>query len=150
MGGVPAGWPMRGPGIPSPTPGILHVCFHPFRGARDRFAAPALICAEQPFDVAATACRLLTNGLQPLSVDGAALGGGLPSRRIALSELSSILMHPSCGYATLCLTVGFLRYTSGEPGEVERGKLAFRSAAIGYAGALLSPLIVTIVGQWVA
>ena len=54
------------------------------------------------------------------------------------------------GWATLCLTVGFLRYTSGEPGEVERGKMAFRSAAIGYAGALLSPLIVTIVGRWVA
>ena len=54
------------------------------------------------------------------------------------------------GWATLCLTVGFLRYTSGEPGEVERGKVAFRSAAIGYAGALLAPLIVTIVGGWVA
>ena len=54
------------------------------------------------------------------------------------------------GWATLCLTVGFLRYTSGEPGEIERGKMAFRSAAIGYAGALLAPLIVTIVGQWVA
>ena len=54
------------------------------------------------------------------------------------------------GWATLCLTVGFLRYTSGEPGEVERGKMAFRSAAIGYAGALLAPLIVTIVGRWVA
>ena len=54
------------------------------------------------------------------------------------------------GWATLCLTVAFLRYTSGEPGEVERGKLAFRSAAIGYAGALLAPLIVTIVGGWVA
>ncbi|MEU8182032.1 pilin [Micromonospora sp. NPDC049047] len=53
-------------------------------------------------------------------------------------------------WATLCLTVGFLRYTSGEPGEVEKGKLAFRSAAIGYAGALLAPLLVTIVGQWVA
>ncbi|WP_213454659.1 pilin [Rhizomonospora bruguierae] len=53
-------------------------------------------------------------------------------------------------WATLCLTVGFLRYTSGEPGEVEKGKLAFRSAAIGYAGALLAPLLVTIVGEWVA
>jgi hypothetical protein len=54
------------------------------------------------------------------------------------------------GWATLCLTVAFLRYTSGEADEVERGKRGFRSAAIGYAGALLSPLIVTIVGQWVA
>lgn len=53
-------------------------------------------------------------------------------------------------WATLCLTVGFLRWTSGEPGEVERGKLAFRSAAIGYAGALLTPLILTIVASWVS
>jgi MFS family permease len=60
------------------------------------------------------------------------------------------LMGILAGWATLCLTVAFLRYTSGEPDEVERGKRGFRSAAIGYAGALLSPLIVTIVGQWVA
>ncbi|MFY1632379.1 pilin [Solwaraspora sp. WMMB335] len=53
-------------------------------------------------------------------------------------------------WASLCLTVGFLRYTSGEPGEVEKGKLALRSAAIGYAGALLAPLLVSIVGAWVA
>jgi hypothetical protein len=52
-------------------------------------------------------------------------------------------------WATLCLTVGFIRYTSGDPGEVEKGKLALRNAAIGYAGALLAPLLVTIIGQWV-
>lgn len=53
-------------------------------------------------------------------------------------------------WATLCLTVGFIRYTSGEPGEIEKGKVALRSAAIGYAGALLAPLLVTIVAGWVA
>lgn len=52
-------------------------------------------------------------------------------------------------WATLCLTVGFIRYTSGDPGEVEKGKTALRSAAIGYLGALLAPLLVTIIGQWV-
>jgi hypothetical protein len=62
--------------------------------------APHLVLGEQPFDVAATAFRLLTTGPGPLSVDGAALGGGLPARRIPLSELASILMHPSCGYTT--------------------------------------------------
>ena len=61
--------------------------------------APHLVLGEQPFDVAATAFRLLNTGPGPLSVDGAALGGGLPARRIALSELAAILMHPSCGYA---------------------------------------------------
>lgn len=62
--------------------------------------APHLVLGEQPFDVAATAFRLLTTGPGSLSVDGAALGGGLPARQIALSELASILMHPSCGYPT--------------------------------------------------
>ncbi|NGM14249.1 MULTISPECIES: pilin [Micromonospora] len=54
--------------------------------------------------------------------------------------------------ATLFLTVGGLRYlaANGDPGEVEKAKLALRSAAIGYALALLAPLFVTIVGSWVA
>ena len=54
--------------------------------------------------------------------------------------------------ATLFLTVGGLRYlaANGDPGEVEKAKLALKSAAIGYGLALLAPLFVTIVGQWVA
>ncbi|MDI6101200.1 pilin [Actinoplanes sp. NEAU-A12] len=54
--------------------------------------------------------------------------------------------------ATLFLTVGGLRYAAanGDPGEVEKAKLALKSAAIGYALAMLAPLFVTIVGQWVA
>ncbi len=54
--------------------------------------------------------------------------------------------------ATLFLTVGGLRYAAanGDPGEVEKAKLALKSAAIGYGLALLAPLFVTIVGQWVA
>ncbi|MEV6299890.1 hypothetical protein AB0M02_10850 [Actinoplanes sp. NPDC051861] len=62
--------------------------------------APGLVLGEQPFDVAANSFRLLTTSPEPLSIDGAALGGGLPARRIALSELAAILMHPSCGYPT--------------------------------------------------
>jgi hypothetical protein len=54
--------------------------------------------------------------------------------------------------ASLFLTVGGLRYAAanGDPGEVEKAKLALRSAAVGYALAMLAPLFVTIVGQWVA
>jgi predicted DNA-binding protein (UPF0251 family) len=43
--------------------------------------------------------RLLTDGPEPLAVDGRRLGHGLPRRQIALPELSAILMHPSCGFA---------------------------------------------------
>ncbi|MBO4161760.1 MULTISPECIES: pilin [Micromonospora] len=54
--------------------------------------------------------------------------------------------------ASLFLTVGGLRYlaANGDPGEIEKAKLAMRSAAIGYGLALLAPLFVTIVGRWVA
>ncbi|WP_229789962.1 pilin [Pilimelia terevasa] len=53
--------------------------------------------------------------------------------------------------ATFFLTVGGLRYiaANGDPGETEKAKSALKSAAIGYALALLAPLFVTIVGQWV-
>jgi hypothetical protein len=40
--------------------------------------------------------RLTQEGPQPLAVDGRHLGHGLPGRPIALTELSAILMHPSC------------------------------------------------------
>lgn len=54
--------------------------------------------------------------------------------------------------ATLFLTIGGLRLmlSNGDPGEAEKGKAALKSAAVGYAVALLAPLIVTIVGKWVA
>jgi predicted small integral membrane protein len=54
--------------------------------------------------------------------------------------------------ASLFLTVGGLRYlaANGDPGETEKGKLAMKSAAVGYGLAMLAPLFVTIVGQWVA
>jgi hypothetical protein len=54
--------------------------------------------------------------------------------------------------ATLFLTIGGLRlmWANGDPGEAEKGKAALKSAAIGYCLALLAPLIVTIVGSWVA
>jgi hypothetical protein len=50
------------------------------------------------------------------------------------------------GLATLFLTLGGLRYlmASGDPAEVQKAKIALRSAAIGYALALLAPVIVTV------
>jgi hypothetical protein len=50
------------------------------------------------------------------------------------------------GLATLFLTIGSVRYlmAGGDPTEVQKAKIAFRSAAIGYGLAVLSPVIVTI------
>lgn len=48
--------------------------------------------------------------------------------------------------ATAFLTIGGARYliAGGDPGEVEKAKTALRSAAIGYALAVLAPALVTI------
>jgi len=61
--------------------------------------APHLVRGDYPLDVAETTFRLLTTDPEPLSLDGAQIGHGLPARRIPLHELSAILMHPSCSYA---------------------------------------------------
>ena len=42
--------------------------------------------------------ELLTAGPDPLSVDGAALGHGLPARPIAAPELTAVLLHPATSY----------------------------------------------------
>lgn len=48
--------------------------------------------------------------------------------------------------ATVFLTIGGVRYIlgSGDPGEIEKAKSAFRSACVGYALAVLAPLVVEI------
>jgi Type IV secretion system pilin len=48
--------------------------------------------------------------------------------------------------ATLFLTIGGVRYlmAGGDPAEVEKAKTAFKSAGIGYALALLAPVVVTV------
>ncbi len=50
------------------------------------------------------------------------------------------------GLATLFLTIGGVRYmlAGGDPGQVERAKSSLKSAAVGYALAALSPVLVTI------
>jgi hypothetical protein len=51
------------------------------------------------------------------------------------------------GVATLFLTVGGVRYlmAGGDPAEVERAKSALKSAAFGYALAVLAPVLLQVV-----
>lgn len=69
-----------------------------------------------------------------------------------VERLRAWLVGILAAVATLFLTAGGLRYiaANGDPGEVEKAKSALRSAAIGYALALLAPLFVTIVAGFVA
>ena len=53
------------------------------------------------------------------------------------------------GLATLLLMIGGVRYllAGGDPGQHERAKGSIRAALIGYALALLAPVLVSIVQQ---
>lgn len=75
---------------------------------------------------------------------------GVTSISAVIDNIRLWLFGILVAWATLCLTVAFFRLTSGDPGEIEKGKLGLRSAAIGYVGAMLAPLLVTIIGKWVA
>lgn len=83
---------------------------------------------------------------------GAPPGGGPESMTAVINNIRIWLVAILATGATLFLTVGFMRlmWANGDPGEAEKGKTALRSAAIGYAGALLAPLLVTIVAGWVS
>ncbi|MEU6718646.1 hypothetical protein ABZ897_44890 [Nonomuraea sp. NPDC046802] len=62
--------------------------------------SPCRLNGSLPLDVAEHAFALLMRGPDPLSVDGAALGAGLPARSIPLNELREMLLHPSCSRTT--------------------------------------------------
>jgi hypothetical protein len=68
-----------------------------------------------------------------------------------VNNIRAWLMTILVAVATLFLTIGGLRlmWANGDPGEAEKGKAALKSAAVGYGLALLAPLIVTIVRDWV-
>jgi Type IV secretion system pilin len=66
-----------------------------------------------------------------------------------ITNLRNWIVGILAALATLFLTIAGLRYllAGGDPGEVERAKSALRSAAIGYALAILAPAIVEILKQ---
>ena len=83
--------------------------------------------------------------------------GGPPmlaaSRPLAADSINQVLSNTTlwivgivAGLATLFLTLGGVRYlmANGDPAEVEKAKTALKSAAIGYALAILAPVIVTV------
>ena len=72
---------------------------------------------------------------------------------LAADSISQVLNNTTlwiigilAGLATLMLTLGGVRYllANGDPAQVEQAKTALRSAAIGYALAILAPVIVAV------
>ena len=79
----------------------------------------------------------------------AAAADAAPSLSGVISNLTTWLVGILAGVATLFLTIGGLRYLTagGDPGQVERAKTALKSAAIGYALAVLAPVIVSVLAS---
>src|SRR5207244_102760 len=107
-----------------------------------RLAVPAAVAA-------ATVVFLLGDGAAHAAVPGPVLAAD--SVEAVVNNIRTWLVALLAAVATLFLTIGGLRlmWANGDPGEAEKGKAALKSAAIGYALALLSPLIVTVVAGWV-
>jgi hypothetical protein len=63
-----------------------------------------------------------------------------------ISNTTAWLIGILAGLATLMLTVGGIRYLAagGDPAEVQKAKIALKSAGIGYALAILAPVIVAV------
>lgn len=66
-----------------------------------------------------------------------------------IDNLRNWLVGILAAVATLFLTIGGLRYLTagGDPSQVEKAKVALKSAAIGYALAALAPLLVSILAS---
>lgn len=102
-----------------------------------RLAAVGLLAAAVVLLIAAA------GSAAPASGRVMALAGSVDA---VLGNIRNWLMGILAALATTFLTIGGVRYVTaaGNPGEVEKAKTAFKSAAIGYALAALAPLVVTV------
>jgi hypothetical protein len=101
----------------------------------------------------AAACVVLV-ALTLLTVAAAGPASAAPVSVLAIaSSLDQVidnarnwLVGISSAVATVCLTIAGVRYViaSGDPAEVEKSKSALRAACLGYALAMLAPVIVAV------
>jgi len=70
---------------------------------------------------------------------------------VIVDNITKWIMTLLIGVATLFLTIGGLRYLAagGDPTEVEKAKSALKSALIGYALAILAPVLLAVVKGWI-
>ena len=103
------------------------------RTSRTRTAALVLVTG-----LAATVGLLLVATAGP-----AAAVNDLPT---IVGNLRNWIMGILAALATLFLTIGGVRYVmaGGDPGEIERAKVAFRSAGVGYVLAAIAPVVLTV------
>jgi hypothetical protein len=90
---------------------------------------------------------LLITGLVALVAAPAAFAA--TDLNTVISNLSTWITGLLATLATLMLLIGGVRYilAAGDPGSHEKAKGAIRTALVGYALALLAPVLTTIVQQ---
>lgn len=96
----------------------------------------------------------LIAALPPWHLPGTLAPGGVAAGHLlAAASIGQVIANTTvwitgilAGLATLFLTIGGVRYVmaGGDPAEVEKAKTAFKSAGIGYALAILAPVVVTV------
>lgn len=86
-----------------------------------------------------------------VAADAAVAGAAPKDLPTVINNITKWLVGLLVSLATLFLTIGFVRLllAGGDPGEVAKGKEALKNAAIGYAGAILAPVLVTILQSFV-
>jgi hypothetical protein len=97
---------------------------------------------------AALSVVLLVAVSDPALADSGGSGNG-PTLNGVISNLTNWIVGILAGVATLFVTIGGLRYVTagGDPGQVEKAKAALKSAVVGYALAVLAPLLVSILAS---
>jgi hypothetical protein len=98
---------------------------------------------------ATVVCAILTAGAQAYAADPTILAANdLPT---IISNITTWIIGLLVGVATLFLTIGGIRYLAagGDPAEVEKAKGSFKSALVGYALAVLAPILLSVVQGWI-
>ncbi|WP_219416942.1 pilin [Pseudonocardia nigra] len=95
---------------------------------------------------AVVAGSLLTTTAAASGADGRVVLAQAESVEQVLDNVRGWIVGILALLATVFLTIGGVRYIlgGGDPGEIEKAKVAFRSACVGYALAVLAPLVVTV------
>ena len=87
-----------------------------------------------------------------VATPASAAANAAPTLNSVINNLRDWIVGFLAALATLFLTIGGVRYVTagGDPGQVEKAKTALKSAAIGYALAILAPLLVSILASVVS
>ncbi|SCL25689.1 hypothetical protein GA0070624_3157 [Micromonospora rhizosphaerae] len=70
---------------------------------------------------------------------------------VIIGNITTWIVGLLVGVATLFLTIGGLRRLAagGDPTEIEKSNSAFKNALIGYALAVLAPILLAVVQGWI-